>query len=340
MRHDLARLAERSSRLLYSRCRRPHRRGGGRDESRDPDRWSTRSPQRADASSPSFRAAAGFPTWPRLGRPPRRANRYILRRPLRGLVARPRQRRAQPSPAGAGHTDEASTFRGESGSATTRAFSRQRPRRRIPRADVLFASPTRTRPRSRSGTLRKDIETVRPRSWRAAFAVGAKVEGRPEPAALRRRPPSTSCRRRRCAEGSLTTADSIRACPGRPRVTVEQQQGPSEVAARARPSATRRLERGRTRPRGGRYPRFAEQKIVRCKSFDGREITGLACAPPARFTGKRPVLVDIHGGPEGQAGSASSAATTTTSRNWASPSPAERARLAGYGKTFSRSTTA
>ena len=37
------------------------------------------------------------------------------------------------------------------------------------------------------------------------------------------------------------------------------------------------------------------------KSFDGRAISGLLSRPPARFTGRRPVLVNIHGGPEGQA---------------------------------------
>ncbi len=47
--------------------------------------------------------------------------------------------------------------------------------------------------------------------------------------------------------------------------------------------------------------RFAEQQIVRWKSFDGREISGIAALPPARFTGRRPVLVDIHGGPENEA---------------------------------------
>ncbi len=46
---------------------------------------------------------------------------------------------------------------------------------------------------------------------------------------------------------------------------------------------------------------FGRQEIVRWKSFDGREISGILASPPARFTGKRPVLVDIHGGPEGQA---------------------------------------
>ena len=46
---------------------------------------------------------------------------------------------------------------------------------------------------------------------------------------------------------------------------------------------------------------FGTQSIVRWKTFDGREISGLLSAPPARFSGRRPVLVDIHGGPESQA---------------------------------------
>lgn len=46
---------------------------------------------------------------------------------------------------------------------------------------------------------------------------------------------------------------------------------------------------------------FGEQQIVRWKSFDGRPISGVLSLPPARFAGKRPVLIDIHGGPESQA---------------------------------------
>jgi len=46
---------------------------------------------------------------------------------------------------------------------------------------------------------------------------------------------------------------------------------------------------------------FTEQKIVRWTSFDGLAISGLLTPPPKRFTGKRPVLISIHGGPEGQA---------------------------------------
>jgi dipeptidyl aminopeptidase/acylaminoacyl peptidase len=45
---------------------------------------------------------------------------------------------------------------------------------------------------------------------------------------------------------------------------------------------------------------FREAELVRWKSFDGKEISGFLYKPPAKFTGKRPVLVVIHGGPEGQ----------------------------------------
>jgi dipeptidyl aminopeptidase/acylaminoacyl peptidase len=46
---------------------------------------------------------------------------------------------------------------------------------------------------------------------------------------------------------------------------------------------------------------FAEPRIVKWKSFDGREITGLHYHPGPKFAGKRPVIVNIHGGPESQA---------------------------------------
>lgn len=54
-------------------------------------------------------------------------------------------------------------------------------------------------------------------------------------------------------------------------------------------------------PPGVDPTRFAPQQIVRWKSFDGRTISGLLTLPPARFAGKRPVLIHIHGGPEAQA---------------------------------------
>ena len=47
--------------------------------------------------------------------------------------------------------------------------------------------------------------------------------------------------------------------------------------------------------------KFVEPELVRWKTFDGRMISGfLYRAPAAKFPGKRPVLINIHGGPEAQ----------------------------------------
>ena len=45
---------------------------------------------------------------------------------------------------------------------------------------------------------------------------------------------------------------------------------------------------------------LVEPRLIKWKSFDGLEITGFYYKPPARFTGRRPVIINIHGGPEGQ----------------------------------------
>ena len=39
---------------------------------------------------------------------------------------------------------------------------------------------------------------------------------------------------------------------------------------------------------------------MRWTGFDGRTISGILSLPPARFTGRRPVLMLVHGGPEAQ----------------------------------------
>jgi dipeptidyl aminopeptidase/acylaminoacyl peptidase len=46
---------------------------------------------------------------------------------------------------------------------------------------------------------------------------------------------------------------------------------------------------------------LVEPELVRWRSFDGREISGFYYRAPARFTGRRPVIINIHGGPEEQA---------------------------------------
>jgi dipeptidyl aminopeptidase/acylaminoacyl peptidase len=45
---------------------------------------------------------------------------------------------------------------------------------------------------------------------------------------------------------------------------------------------------------------LSEPVLARWSSFDEREITGFYYRPAARFTGKRPVVINIHGGPESQ----------------------------------------
>jgi dipeptidyl aminopeptidase/acylaminoacyl peptidase len=42
-------------------------------------------------------------------------------------------------------------------------------------------------------------------------------------------------------------------------------------------------------------------ELIKWKSFDGKEISGFYYKPSAKFPGKRPVIINIHGGPEGQA---------------------------------------
>lgn len=53
---------------------------------------------------------------------------------------------------------------------------------------------------------------------------------------------------------------------------------------------------------GGLDPsRNVEPELIELKSFDGEAISGFLYRPdPAKFPGKRPLIVNIHGGPEGQ----------------------------------------
>ena len=45
---------------------------------------------------------------------------------------------------------------------------------------------------------------------------------------------------------------------------------------------------------------FSEPDLIHWKSWDGRSISGFLYHPPAKYSGKRPVIINIHGGPEGQ----------------------------------------
>jgi dipeptidyl aminopeptidase/acylaminoacyl peptidase len=49
------------------------------------------------------------------------------------------------------------------------------------------------------------------------------------------------------------------------------------------------------------YPKkFQTPEVIHWHSFDKQTISGFLYRPPARFTGKRPVIIDLHGGPEEQ----------------------------------------
>jgi dipeptidyl aminopeptidase/acylaminoacyl peptidase len=45
---------------------------------------------------------------------------------------------------------------------------------------------------------------------------------------------------------------------------------------------------------------FPEAELIHWKSWDARSISGFLYRPATKFTGKRPVIINIHGGPEGQ----------------------------------------
>ena len=80
--------------------------------------------------------------------------------------------------------------------------------------------------------------------------------------------------------------------------TIQTARAPADCFSLA--IATRKIERWTSSESAVKTESFPEAELVQWKSFDGKMISGFLYRPPAKFTGKRPVLVDIHGGPEGQ----------------------------------------
>jgi dipeptidyl aminopeptidase/acylaminoacyl peptidase len=104
----------------------------------------------------------------------------------------------------------------------------------------------------------------------------------------------------RLPEGSVQTIEFHR---HRPELafTVTDSRSPSTVAVIDPASPLAQRWTTPAAPPGVDLQSFGSQRIVQWTSFDGRRISGILSLPPARFTGPRPVLVAIHGGPEGQA---------------------------------------
>lgn len=82
-------------------------------------------------------------------------------------------------------------------------------------------------------------------------------------------------------------------------VTINNAQSPSDVFVYYTLSGTEtRWTEGET----GGIPTQAilPPSLIQWKSFDGKMISGFMFSPPKTFSGKRPVMISIHGGPEGQ----------------------------------------
>ena len=99
---------------------------------------------------------------------------------------------------------------------------------------------------------------------------------------------------------------------------------------------TLKLERWTTSETGGLNPAtFATPELIHWKTFDGKMLSGFLYRPSAKFTGKRPVIINIHGGPEGQSRPGFSAQTNyyVNELGVAVVFPNVRGST-GYGKTF------
>ena len=83
-------------------------------------------------------------------------------------------------------------------------------------------------------------------------------------------------------------------------VSVNSAQSPNDAyAIDVRDNVVTRWTQ--TRVAGLDAASFRNAEPIDWKSFDGRSIGGFIIRPPAKFSGKRPVIVSIHGGPEAQA---------------------------------------
>jgi dipeptidyl aminopeptidase/acylaminoacyl peptidase len=81
---------------------------------------------------------------------------------------------------------------------------------------------------------------------------------------------------------------------------INSARSPSDVYSLD--TASGKLDRWTFSETGGlNTANFAEPQLIKWKTFDGKTISGFLYAPdPKKFPGKRPVIVNIHGGPEGQ----------------------------------------
>jgi dipeptidyl aminopeptidase/acylaminoacyl peptidase len=99
----------------------------------------------------------------------------------------------------------------------------------------------------------------------------------------------------------LGTLGGVKWCPASRNIGFTLTSARSPADAYSIDTMTGKLERWTESETGGLdASTFSEPESISWKSFDGRTITGFLYRPPASFTGPRPVVVNIHGGPEAQ----------------------------------------
>jgi dipeptidyl aminopeptidase/acylaminoacyl peptidase len=83
-------------------------------------------------------------------------------------------------------------------------------------------------------------------------------------------------------------------------LVIDSPQGPGQVHVLDLASGRHAAWTRPAVPAGLDLSQVPDQQIVRWSSFDGRTISGVLSLPPARFAGRRPVLMVMHGGPAAQ----------------------------------------
>jgi dipeptidyl aminopeptidase/acylaminoacyl peptidase len=82
-------------------------------------------------------------------------------------------------------------------------------------------------------------------------------------------------------------------------ITIASAQSPADVFVLN--IVTNKLERWTESETAGIVAsQLRSPDLIKWKSFDGKEISGFYYKPDTKFTGRRPVIITIHGGPEGQ----------------------------------------
>ncbi len=117
-------------------------------------------------------------------------------------------------------------------------------------------------------------------------------------------------------------------------VSVNAAQSPTDLYVIS--TANGKTERWTESEMGGIVAtELKEPQLIKWKSFDEKEISGFYYKPASKFTGKRPVIINIHGGPEGQSLPVFQAANNyyLNELGVAIIYPNVRGSL-GYGKTF------